>query len=217
VGSSVRAALAIVLLVPGPIAFAQTSNGTSPQPSVPSPSAWSFSATADTYVFKNDDDYVQPTVTADRGALHLESRYNYEERHSASGFVGWNLEAGDTVKLELTPMFGGMAGKTTGVIPAVELTLTFLRFELYSEGEYVIDLKESRNRFLYNWSEFNLWPTDWLRAGGVVQRTRTLHEPRDIQGGLLGGVTVGRVEGAAYFFTPWSADRFFVASVGLSF
>ena len=48
------------------------------------PRVWSFHAAAATYILPDDDDYVQPTVTADRGRLHFESRYNYEGRDSVS-------------------------------------------------------------------------------------------------------------------------------------
>ena len=186
-----------------------------------STSPWSVSASAAAYLLPDDDNYLQPIVTADRNALHLESRYNYENLRSLSAFIGWNLEAGSTVTLEVTPMFGAVVGDTTGVIPAIEATLRFSRFEAYSEGEYVIDVDDRRDRFLYNWFEASVWATDWLRAGIVTQRTRTFQLPgrsqRDIQRGLLGGVGLGRFEGTVYFFNPGSDDSYVVASIGVSF
>jgi hypothetical protein len=172
-------------------------------------------------VLPDEENYVQPTVAVDRKALHLEGRYNYEDRNSFSAFIGWNFSAANKVKLELTPMFGGVAGDTNGVIPAVELTLGVWRFELYSEGEYVIDLDEARNKFLYNWSEASVRATEWLRAGVVTQRTRTLRLPkafeRDIQRGVLVGVSVRRIEGGFFLFNPGSDDSYIVASVGVTF
>ena len=73
-------------------------------------SAWSLRASAAAYALPDDDDYIQPTVAAAHGALHLEGRYNYEDRRSVSGFVGWNLQFGNTVTFALTPMFGAVAG-----------------------------------------------------------------------------------------------------------
>jgi hypothetical protein len=192
-----------------------------PDASAPSAPTWSARASVATYILPDDDNYVQPTVTADGDALHLEGRYNYEDRHSFSGFVGWNLEAGSKVKLEVTPMFGGVVGDTNGVIPAIEATLSFSRFEAYSEGEYVIDVDNHDDRFLYNWSEVSVWATDWLRAGLVTQRTRTFlvpqHSERDIQRGLLAGVSIRKVEGTFYLFNPGSDDYYVVASISLSF
>jgi len=37
---------------------------------------WAFSASAMTYFIPDDRNYVQPTITADRGRLHFEARYN---------------------------------------------------------------------------------------------------------------------------------------------
>jgi hypothetical protein len=55
------------------------------------PRAWSVDVTVGSYFVPNDW-YMQPTVIADRGRLHLESRYNYEDRESLSVFAGVNLE-----------------------------------------------------------------------------------------------------------------------------
>ena len=179
--------------------------------------AWSLRASAATYVLPNDDDYVQPTVAVDGGRLHVEGRYNYEGRRSVSGFIGVNLEFGQAVTLRLTPMFGAVVGDTDGIIPALELDLTWKRLELYSEGEYVIDVNHFSDRFLDNWSEVSIWMTEWLRAGLVTQRTRVYRTPLDIQRGLLLGVTVSKVEPVFYFFNPASDDSFFVASIGVQF
>src|SRR5262245_53927534 len=99
--------LAAAVLLHGGVAAAQAPDSAPPQ-TRPSPPAWSFRAPAPTYIFPDDDDYVQPTLTADRGPLHLEGRYNYEDLRSVSAFAGWNLSWGDSVSLELTPMFGGV-------------------------------------------------------------------------------------------------------------
>jgi len=213
--------LTLLLIARGAVLSAQTTSGAPlPAPAVPSPaasSAWSFRLAAAGYFLPDAEDYVQPTITADRGALHLESRYNYEERNSLSAFAGWTFAYGNKLRLEMTPMFGAVAGERDGVIPALELSLTFGPVEFYSEGEYVIDIHDTSDRFLYNWSELSVWPAGWLRAGLVVQRTRVFNEPRDVQRGLLAGVSVGRFEGVAYWFNPGSADRYFVTSLAIIF
>jgi hypothetical protein len=181
------------------------------------PSPWAPRAAVAAYVLPNDDDYIQPTVTLDRSALHLEGRYNYEDRKSVAGFVGWNHETGTRLALALTPMIGGVVGRTDGVIPALELTLGYGRLELYSEGEYVIDLEEASDSFLYNWSELSYSPTDWLTGGFVIQRSRTVQESRDMEPGMFMRGAVGKVEGTAHFFSPGSDDHYFVGSIGISF
>lgn len=178
---------------------------------------WTVRIAAAVYVLPDDDNYVQPTVAADRGRLHLEARYNYEALCSASGFIGWNLVFGSAVTLALTPMIGFVAGDTAGVIPGLELDLTWKRLELYSEGEYVFDLGRRRDRFFYNWSEASVWMTEWLRAGLVTQRTRAYQTPRDLQRGLLVGATASRYEWAGYLFNPGDDDQLFVASMSVTF
>ena len=149
--------------------------------------------------------------------FHFETRYNYEDRDSVSFFGGANFEFGDKVKLALTPMIGGLVGQTDGIIPALEADLTIGPFEAYGEAEYVFDLGDSSSRFFYMWSELSLWPTEWLRAGVVTQRTRVYQTERDIQRGLLVGFSFEHVEATAYFFNPGSDDHFTVVSLGVSF
>jgi len=181
------------------------------------PDAWSFELAAPTYFLPHESDYVQPTLTADRGALHLEGRYNYEDRESVSGFAGWNFETGSKLSLALTPMLGGVVGNTDGVIPACELTLGYGLAELYAENEYVIDLNESSDSFFYNWSELSFSATRWLSGGLVTQRSRIIHTSRDLQRGPFVGVTAGPIEATGYFFNPGSDDHYFVASIGATF
>jgi hypothetical protein len=114
-------------------------------------------------------------------------------------------------------MFGVVVGESDGVIPALELDLAWKKLELYSEGEYVIDVNRLSNRFLYNWSEMSVRVTESIRTGVVTQRTRAHGAPLDIQAGLLVGVTLSKVEPVFYFFNPVSHARFFVASIGVEF
>ena len=62
---------------------------------VPAPEAWAFYASASAYFVEDEPDYVQPTISADRGLLHLEARYNYEDHDTGSAWIGCNLAAGD--------------------------------------------------------------------------------------------------------------------------
>jgi hypothetical protein len=203
------------VVLPG-AAHAQSDDGNAAQTST-TQSAWSARASAAVYLLPDDDDYLQPTVTADRAQLHLEARYNYEDRISVSAFAGWNIEFGKTFTVQLTPMFGVVAGDTDGVMPALELDLAWRRLEFYSEGEVVVHFEGRRNSFLYNWSEGSVWLAGWLRAGVVTQRTRVYQTPRETQRGLIVGGAVSRAEWAMYLFNPGSDDSFLVTSFSLTF
>src|SRR5438045_3190840 len=76
---------------------------------------WSFSASLYGYIVPDSREYVQPTVTADHGMLHLEARYNYENLKTGSLWVGCNFGGGERITWELTPMLGGVIGNTAGI------------------------------------------------------------------------------------------------------
>lgn len=204
----------LCLLAPSP-AFAQDP---APAPAKPSSApTWSWSAAAAFYAVPDDPNYVQPTVAADRGRLHLEARYNYEAQKTLSAWAGVNFEVGDTVSLAFTPMFGVITGDLDGVAPGFLLTLSGWKLELYSEGEHVYDAGDETGNFFYNWTEFTIQATEWLRAGLVTQRTRAYQTERDIQRGLLVSVDVWKGSLTTSVFEPFSGSATVVVSFGVEF
>ncbi|MBS0197024.1 MAG: hypothetical protein JSR77_09715 [Planctomycetes bacterium] len=178
---------------------------------------WSFSLSASTYMVPDDREYIQPTFTADHDWLHLEARYNYEAVETGSLWAGYNFSGGEQFKWQITPMLGGVFGETDGIAPGYEATLSWWKLELYSEGEYVIDLNNSAESFFYNWSELTLSPVEWFRFGLVGQRTRLYDSDRDIQRGFLVGFTVDKVDICGYVLDPDDDNPTFVLTVELSF
>src|SRR5262249_42686889 len=146
------------------------------------------------YIVHDDRDYVQPTVAADRGWLHLEARYNYEDLDTGSLWIGYNFSGGDELTWEITPMLGGVFGHTDGIAPGYKGSLSWWKLELYSEGEYLVDTGNSSDSFFYNWSELTISPLDWLRLGLATQRTLAYETDRDVQRGLLAGVSLEHVD-----------------------
>jgi hypothetical protein len=188
------------VLISANLASAQTKNA--PPAVAADDKAWSVSLSAYTYILSNDTHYVQPTVSVDWGYLHLEARYNYESLDTGSAWVGVNFGGGKVVEWTLTPMFGGVLGETTGVAPGVKGSLAWRALELSSENEYVIDAGERSDSFFYNWSELTLSPAAWWRFGLVTQRTRVYHSDREVQRGLMAGISVKRADFTAYVFNP---------------
>jgi hypothetical protein len=211
---SLLTAVAVLLAVAGPLraqaAEGGDATGTSPAP------AWEFGAALFGYFVPDDTDFALPIVTADRGALHLEGRYNYEELDTGSLFAGWTIETGSTLELELTAMVGAVFGDLDGIAPGYELSLSYRRFSLYSEGEYVVDLNDSAENFLYNWTELTYAPLDWLRVGLVAQRTRAYETDLDVQRGLLVAASYGNLEFALDVFNVGLDDPMIVCSVAAS-
>lgn len=179
--------------------------------------AWEVEASAALYALPDEEDLVQPTVRADREDLHLEARYNYEDRNATSLFLGANFAWGEGKSLALTPMLGVLFGDISGLVPGLEADFGAGLFEAYTEAEYVVDLEDSASSYLYAWSELSVRPSERWRAGLVGQRTRAYQTDRDIQRGVLLGMSFRRVEGTVYLFNPGSDDHFTVVSLGLSF
>jgi hypothetical protein len=199
----------------GDAARGQTANAPAAAPT--DSHAWSFSASAYTYVLSDNQYYVQPTISADRGRLHLESRYNYESLDTGSGWLGANFSGGKALEWEFTPMLGGVFGETTGIAPGFQLSLSWWKLNLSSENEYVFDAGDSSDSFFYNWSELTLTPAGSFQFGLVTQRTRAYHTDREIQRGLMAGFSVKRVTLNGYVFNPDEDEPRFVFAVSVTF
>jgi hypothetical protein len=206
-----RAALGLLLAVLSPAVTFPAETPAAP------PGAWTGSAAASWYSLPDEDDFVLPIVTLRHDRLHLEARYNYEDRDTTSLFAGWAFATGSQVAFEIVPMLGAVVGRTDGTAPAFTLTLDWKRLSVYSENEYLVDSSDHDLNFFYAWSEITVHATGWLAAGLVGQRTRTVDTGLDIQRGLMARFTHGPWSAAAYWFNPGSDDRFAVYSAGFEF
>ena len=90
---------------------------------------WSFAFSGFVFDPPEESSYFSPIFYADRGALHLEGRFNYEDRDAASVFVGRNFETGEEVTFTAVPMFGLVFGSTTGVAPGAEIEIGWPAFD----------------------------------------------------------------------------------------
>jgi hypothetical protein len=178
---------------------------------------WEYSASVYGYFIPEDTDYAQPTVIANHGGMHLEGRYNYEGPRTGSAWVGWNVGVGEKLRLDATLMAGGVFGDTRGVAPGYELTLSYGKFELYSEGEYVFDTQDEGNSFFYNWAQLGYSPFDWLTVGLASQRTRAYQTSLDVQRGFFVGFTYKTLSLNVYVFNPGWETPTVVSSLAVSF
>jgi len=213
------AAFAALLLAVGQ-ASAQAPEGAQASAAAPAADAgkgWTFAASAYTYLLPDARDYLQPTLAADRGRLHLEARYNYEDYDTGSAWVGVNFSGGSSIGWEFTPMIGGVVGTTTGIAPAYSGLLYWRAIEFSSEGEFVIVPDDIPGSFFYNWSELSVAPTSWLRLGMVTQRTRAYRTERDIQRGILVGLSYKKLSFTTYVFNPDESRPTIVLAAGVQF
>jgi hypothetical protein len=195
------------------------------QPEVPSTTdregsqadSWDVQASLSAYLFANQADFLQPTVALERG-VHLEARYNYEALRTGSVWLGWSFESGKGPKLALTPVVVGVVGNLHGVAPGFEADLSWGPVELYWEGEYILDVTYLPGSDFLTQSELSARPVEWLRAGVAAQRNRAVREPRQLQWGVLVGVSFWKLNASAYWFDPGQAHlQYCVASLGVSF
>jgi hypothetical protein len=179
--------------------------------------AWSFYASGYAYILPGNEDYFQPTFTADHDWLHLEARYNYEGYETGSIWAGYNFSVGKKVTFEGTAMLGAAFGGTDGVAPGYKATLSWTKLVFYSEGEYLFDTNASSDSFFYAWSELSWAPVEWCRLGLVGQRTKVYETDRDIQRGILLGFSSERVDFTAYWFNIDERSPTVVLALGVSF
>jgi hypothetical protein len=89
--------------------------------------------------------------------------------------------------------------------------------ELYSEGEYVFDLRDRSGNFFYNWSELTVSPVDWFRAGLAAQRTRAYKTDLDVQRGLLVSFARKKIDFTVHVFNAGWTDPTVILSIGVEF
>ena len=176
---------------------------------------WSGSLT--TFAYFVDESFVLPIAGADRGALHLEGRYQYEGLDTFSAWAGRRFTTGSTVALDVVAMAGAIAGHTNGLAPGLEASLSWKSLELYAESEYVFDLESDEGDFHYVWSQLSWSAAPWLTLGLAAQRTRTVDSELDFERGVFAGVRRGSVEVTGYGFDLDGDDPFAIVAVGLDF
>ena len=211
-GRASRLALLLTLLVRAAAARAEEAAAASDETS-----NWKGRASLSAYFVTNGSDYLVAVGAADHGALHLEARYGYEDRRTASFFAGWNLALGGAVEVEVVPMLGVAVGRTNGLVPALELTLSWGPLQYYLEAEVLIDLASVSSSYYYGWSELSAAPVEWMRAGIVLQRTRLVNTGREVTPGLLIGFSVWKLDLTGYWFEPGGKGQYVVVSAGVRF
>lgn len=176
---------------------------------------WSFEGEAGYYYLPDATDYASATVSANHGRLHLEARYNYEDSRTVSTFAGVNFSAGEELRLELTPMAGVAVGETGGLVPGLEVHLSYWKLELYSEAEYLFEMEDPTSSFFYEWTELSFWPVEWVRAGFVAQRTRLIQTGLEIDRGFLVGVAYQHYAATVHILNPGSDGAYAMFSLSV--
>jgi hypothetical protein len=131
--------------------------------------------------------------------------------------MGYNFSVGKNLVLDVTPIIGGVFGRTTGIAPGCEASLAYRKVELSISNEYVFDTGDSSGNFYYSWLQLTYSPADWLRVGLVAQHTKAFHSSLDVQRGFLVGFSHKKVEFTTYIFNAGWTDPTVVLEAGVSF
>lgn len=178
---------------------------------------WAFDASANMY-FTPEKNFINPVITADKGKLHLETRYNYEDFNTASLWGGYNISTGKKWVLEATPMLGFVFGNVNGIAPGIELSVSHKWLEFYTEGEWFGSFESKDENFTYFWSDLYFYPKEWLWLGITGQRLRTFQSSFEVQKGLLAGGSFKNFYLTGYFYNPFSEGNFYlVLTAGIEF
>jgi hypothetical protein len=177
----------------------------------------SLEATAFYYAMRDQSDFGAGVIAYNHGSLHLEGRYNYEERGAGSAFIGWTFAGGGDLSYEVTPIAGLLFGSVRGLVPGVEASVAYGAFDASVEAEYVNDLDQHNASYFYTWDELGWSPVQWLRLGLAGQRTRTIESSRVLERGLFAQAIASKAQFGIYVFNPDLGSRYVVASFGVSF
>ena len=174
----------------------------------------SVSATGYYYFFPEADNNTYTVIGyLDYKSLHLEPRYNYEDRNTGSVFAGWKFKSEGKVNVAVTPMIGVIFGNIKGFAPALELELSYKAFDFYTENEYVVDQAGSNYNFYYAWTELGYSPLENFRTGISIQRTRLYETGLDLQRGVFAEYSFWKLTVGIHYYNPFSTEYFFISSL----
>jgi hypothetical protein len=181
------------------------------------PASWAFEADILYYIFPEASNTATLIGYADYKAWHLEARYNYEDENSVSLFGGYRFDVGQKVAVGFTPMLGILIGPTSGLIPGLEVDITWKKLDFYSESEYVLDLGDGDGHYFYTWAELAISPMDHWRTGISVNRTRLYESSLDLQRGAFVQYSFSRIRMGIHYFNPFTDEDFILTTLAVAF
>ena len=206
-----RALVLAALVVLGRTSLAQEAE---PLVTLEAAEAWEFSGSVFYSEPPGSQDRLTPILYADRGALHLEARYNYEDLQTLSLFGGWTFSSEGELEVAATPMLGATLGETRGIVPALELDVGWRRLAWYAEMEYLFDLEDRDDDFFYSWSTLTYGFTEGLSAGLVVERSKLVDTDTSVQPGLALELQHENVGLSLYAYDLGTDDAYLVVALG---
>lgn len=196
--------------------FLQT-HGEHAAPPAPSESAWTTSLSTYWMEPPEESGYLSGVLAADRGTLHLEAHWAYEDRDTFSLFVGHNIPFEGDLSGVFTPRIGYAVGDSDGVVPAFALEVGWKSLYFSTDAEYLIGTSDDTDDFFYSWSELGWTFAERFTVGLVGQRTNVFDQELTVDRGFLVGVALGPTQVTGYVFNPDQDDPYYSIAVGAAF
>jgi hypothetical protein len=195
---------------------AQESLGSVPA-QAPPPPQWTTSFSAFWMEPPHSSGYMSGILSADRGSLHLEAHWAYEDRDTFSVFAGKSFPIDGDIHGNFTPRIGVAGGNSDGIVPAMALGLNWKALSFTTDVEYMIGTSSDTSDFLYSWNELTWALSDRFTVGLVGQRTNVFKEDLTVDRGVLFGVSLGKSQLTAYVFNPDLSDPYVSIAFGTGF
>lgn len=165
----------------------------------------------------DDSGYLSGILSADRGSLHLEAHWAYEDRDTLSVFAGKSFPIEGDLSGSFTPRIGIAGGDSDGIVPAMALGLGWKALHFSTDIEYLIGTSSDTDDFLYSWSELAWAVTNRFSVGLVGQRTNVFDQELSVDRGFLVGMSLGKAHLTAYWFNPDQDDPYLSVAIGAGF
>ena len=157
-----------------------------------------------------------PQVWVYMNKYYIESRYNYDDLHSFSLYFGRAFSLSKKATAEMTPMIGGVVGRTKGISPALNFYYEYQKFSSTTQSQYTIVLPNGDNSFFYDWTNFSYTVYKKVGVGGSVQFTVPNTGSATATYGPLLNIKVKNFLFEGYAYNFWKEDRLWALAIQYS-
>jgi len=147
--------------------------------------------------------------------LYLEGRYNYEDLHTASLYVGKTFENSSDFSLSFTPIAGAVFGLYKGASLGANLYVDYKKFSLSYQPQYTLSIASKENNFIYSWSDLTYEISKNFSFGVSAQFTKMYQVKSMVEKGVMLQFSYKNLTLPIYAYNPQSPDRYFLLGLTL--
>jgi len=146
------------------------------------------------------------------GKFYCELRYNYEEKDAISFNAGKIFLIPGKFQTTLTPMLGITAGSLKGYSLVLNQETEWKKFYFSSRSQYCRSFSKEYPGFFYSWLEtgYNISPVVFT---GIALQCRRQANNREMDPGIMSGLSLKNISVSFYVFNPLCADSYFATGL----